>query len=87
MPYAVTGTQQMQEALKAASIPSKYLMAYPNAGMPLLDKNHRTYYTQRPEEMASLLPALLDAGAHLVGGCCGTTPEHIRALRQELDAD
>jgi methionine synthase I (cobalamin-dependent) len=86
MPYAVVGSQQMQEALNAASIPNKHLMAYPNAGMPLLDKNHLTYYSQMPEEMASHLPALLNAGVHLVGGCCGTTPDHIRAFRQALDA-
>ncbi len=85
MPYAITGIQQIQEALDTAQIPAKYLMAYPNAGMPLLDAKHRTYYSQSPDEMQSQLAPLLNAGATLIGGCCGTTPDHIRAFRQALD--
>jgi 5-methyltetrahydrofolate--homocysteine methyltransferase len=46
-------------------------------------------FDQTPEEMTSHFSALVDAGAQVVGGCCGTTPEHIRALveaRDQLDA-
>ena len=39
-----------------------------------------------PEQMAAGLPELLDAGASVVGGCCGSTPGHIRRLREGLDA-
>ena len=85
MPYALNGTQQLHEAMAQRGI-AKKMMAYPNAGMPLLDENHLTYYSQTPEEMASLLPQLLDQGAYFIGGCCGTTPAHIGAFRQAIDA-
>ena len=61
-------------------------MAYPNAGMPQLDENHRTYYSQAPEEMVSHVPELIDEGAYLIGGCCGTTPVHIKAFRHAIDS-
>jgi 5-methyltetrahydrofolate--homocysteine methyltransferase len=35
--------------------------------------------------MAQLVPDLAEAGAHIIGGCCGTTPEHIRAFRRAVD--
>jgi 5-methyltetrahydrofolate--homocysteine methyltransferase len=43
-------------------------------------------YATTPEEFASFVPALLAAGADFVGGCCGTSPEFIRALRHALDS-
>jgi methionine synthase I (cobalamin-dependent) len=51
----------------------------PNAGMPSLEGG-RAVYAMTPEEFASFLPALRDAGASFVGGCCGTNPAFIRAL-------
>ena len=86
MPYAITGTQQLQAALTDRAVQGKRMMAYPNAGMPKLDENHQTVYTQTPEQMASHIPALLEAGAYLVGGCCGTTPMHIKAFREVLSS-
>ena len=83
MLYAVQGTRQMRDALTERHVDKK-LMAYPNAGMPLLDANHLTYYSQGPDDMAVILPELIDAGAFVVGGCCGTTPAHIAAFRQAL---
>lgn len=84
MPYAITGTQQLHAALTAKGIEDKQMMAYPNAGMPKLDENHNTIYTQTPAEMASHVPALIAAGASLIGGCCGTTPAHIKAFREAI---
>jgi 5-methyltetrahydrofolate--homocysteine methyltransferase len=56
----------------------------PNAGLPeLVDGN--TVYRETPEQMASKLAALLEAGASMVGGCCGSTPTHIHALVLERD--
>ena len=55
------------------------LWAKPNAGMPKL-VDGQTVFTQTPEETAAHFEALVEAGARIVGGCCGTTPEHIRAL-------
>ncbi len=55
------------------------LAAYPNAGMPRL-VDDRTVYELPPDEMAAGYPAILDAGANIVGACCGSTPEHIRRI-------
>ena len=51
----------------------------PNAGLPVMVEGRPTYAMQ-PAEFASFLPALLEAGASFVGGCCGTSPDYIRAL-------
>lgn len=59
-------------------------MAQPNAGIPEL-VNMQVVYRQTPEQMTTLLPDLLGAGANIVGGCCGSTPAHIRQFRALLD--
>jgi len=61
------------------------VMAQPNAGQPVLERGEVIYH-ETPEQMSAGLPALLDAGARIVGGCCGSTPDHIRAFRSILDA-
>lgn len=61
------------------------VMAQPNAGNPELI-NFEVVYHETPEQMAAGVPALIDAGARIIGGCCGSTPDHIRAFRQVLDA-
>ncbi|MDE0019544.1 MAG: homocysteine S-methyltransferase family protein [Candidatus Poribacteria bacterium] len=86
MPYAIAGIQQINTALAETGVNGKWMMAYPNAGMPKLDENHNTVYTQTPAEMASHVPALIEAGAYLIGGCCGTTPKHIKAFREAIVA-
>lgn len=85
MPYAITSTQQLQSAMNEYKINNIRIMAYPNAGMPELDENYKTVYTQTPTEMAGYVSALLDTGAYLMGGCCGTTPAHTRAFRDAID--
>ncbi len=56
-----------------------------NAGKPqLLDG--KTVYAQTPEEFASFVPQLVEAGAAFIGGCCGTTPEFIKAIKKTLQA-
>jgi 5-methyltetrahydrofolate--homocysteine methyltransferase len=60
------------------------VMAQPNAGQPVLE-DMRVVYRETPEEMGAGLPALLAAGARIVGGCCGSTPAHIRRFRAILD--
>ncbi len=55
------------------------LWAKPNAGLPELIKGE-TVFKETPEQMATRFPDLVEAGANIIGGCCGTTPEHIRAL-------
>ena len=64
-------------ALRAASkLP---LWVKPNAGMPDLEDG-RAVYKQTPEEFAAHVPQLVEAGANIVGGCCGTGPEHIKRV-------
>jgi 5-methyltetrahydrofolate--homocysteine methyltransferase len=60
------------------------VMAQPNAGQPVLI-NMKVQYNETPEEMSAGLPAVLAAGARIVGGCCGSTPAHIRRFRQIID--
>lgn len=55
------------------------LWVKPNAGLPEL-VDGRPVYRQSPDEFVARVPPLLDAGANIVGGCCGTGPEHIRRL-------
>lgn len=61
-----------------------YTMAQPNAGLPVLE-NLKAVYKQTPLDMVKDLPALLEAGANIVGSCCGSTPEHTAAVRRIID--
>ncbi len=86
MSYAINGMRQFREAMEARGIEGIRLMAYPNAGLPQLErKTGRTTYSQTVEDMARSVPDLIDAGAYIVGGCCGTGPSHIRAFRGMLN--
>jgi 5-methyltetrahydrofolate--homocysteine methyltransferase len=60
------------------------IMAQPNAGLPVLE-NLKAVYKETPEEMVQGVPALLAAGANIIGACCGSTPDHIRAFRAVID--
>lgn len=60
-----------------------WLIAQPNAGTPELVEG-KTVFTQGPQEMAKRVPDLLAAGANIIGGCCGTTPEHMAAIVQKV---
>ncbi|MBQ8246689.1 MAG: homocysteine S-methyltransferase family protein [Lachnospiraceae bacterium] len=76
-----TGPEQMKHLVKSmsenVSVP---VIAKPNAGMPTLDEGGKTVYSMNADEFAKQSLALIEAGAGIVGGCCGTTPEHIAAL-------
>jgi 5-methyltetrahydrofolate--homocysteine methyltransferase len=86
MAYAIEGTLQTSAALQARGLEDIRLAAYPNAGLPKMDrKTQETYYLQGPDDMSAQLQSLVDTGAWMVGGCCGTTPEHISAFRRVLD--
>jgi 5-methyltetrahydrofolate--homocysteine methyltransferase len=60
-----------------------YVIIQPNAGAPQ-QVNGRTLYLATPEQMADTASRLLDAGARIVGGCCGTTPAHLAAIAQAI---
>lgn len=75
-----TGPEKMAEMVrqmkKYANVP---ILAKPNAGLPQM-VDGETVYDMGPEEFASFGPMLMEAGASVLGGCCGTTPEHIARL-------
>ena len=74
------GPQTILEAIERMSaVTGKKLSAMANAGMPR-EVNGRSMYMASPEYMANYARHLVQAGVRLVGGCCGTTPEHIRAM-------
>lgn len=60
------------------------LAAKPNAGMPILTDDGRTIFPMDPPEFSLLAGKIIAAGVNILGGCCGTNPEHIRALRDRL---
>jgi 5-methyltetrahydrofolate--homocysteine methyltransferase len=68
------------KALKAATdLP---IWFKPNAGLPKTDENGNLYYDVTPEIMGSRVPEWVAAGARIVGGCCGTSPEHVKAIAE-----
>jgi 5-methyltetrahydrofolate--homocysteine methyltransferase len=56
------------------------VMVQPNAGLPVLE-NMKAVYKQLPADMAAGVPEVIAAGANIIGSCCGSTPEHTRAIR------
>lgn len=65
----------------AAEVP---VIAKPNAGLPVMDAQGRAHYSMAPEQFAAAMIELVKAGAGIVGGCCGTGPEYIAALKERL---
>jgi 5-methyltetrahydrofolate--homocysteine methyltransferase len=63
---------------------STYLSVEPNAGLPILDENNNTIFPMKASEMASYLKKFVDAGANIIGGCCGSTPEYIRLVAEQV---
>ena len=61
------------------------LMAQPNAGLPRMAEDGSTVYDVDPARFARAMANILGTGTRIIGGCCGTTPEHIAALRRLLD--
>ena len=62
------------------------LVAKGNCGLPGFDDNMRIVYDGTPEIMAAYAIMARDAGARIIGGCCGTAPEHLKAMRVALDS-
>ena len=57
-----------------------------NAGLPVAGENGKLIYKDTPEYVAGKAAELLELGVQVIGGCCGTTPDHIRAIRKMVDA-
>ena len=60
------------------------LVCKPNAGVPVIGQDKLAHYSMAPEEFAAIVCQCRDMGASILGGCCGTAPEYIQALRQQL---
>lgn len=74
----------LEAARQTAKVTNKPLIFQPNAGMPILEGTE-TRFPLTPEDMARYTPLFAEAGVTYLGGCCGTTPAHIRAIREAMD--
>jgi 5-methyltetrahydrofolate--homocysteine methyltransferase len=79
------GIDNMIEIAKQmrAAEPTIPILIQSNAGLPKV-LGGKTIYEETPKSMASRVPELIAAGANIIGGCCGTTPEHIKAIAKAL---
>lgn len=60
------------------------LICKPNAGMPVISEDGLPVYSMNPEEFSNIIASCAEMGAQFLGGCCGTTPEFIKTLRERL---
>ena len=79
------GFRQMIDVVKEirAAAPKAPILVHANAGLPI-NRNGVDMFPDTPAMMADFVPELLAAGADIIGGCCGTTPEHIAAIARAL---
>lgn len=75
--------QVLQELRQATDKP---IWFKPNAGMPEMDDEGKPTYSVSPKEMGTLVPVWLEAGAQIVGGCCGTSPDHLAEIAKAIHA-
>jgi 5-methyltetrahydrofolate--homocysteine methyltransferase len=61
------------------------ILVHANAGLPVLIDGEEVY-PETPEEMSKWVPELISAGANIIGGCCGTTPDHIKAIKGVVES-
>ena len=79
----ICGAYHIRQLLSTLDIGDKLMSAMPNAGYPHVEEG-RTYYDSAPAYYAQQVMECVKAGARIVGGCCGTTPEHIRQIARLL---
>ncbi len=79
------GMKKMIDIIKAfrAVAPDIPLLVHANAGAPVI-QDGKTVFPETPEDMSNLTKPLIDAGANIIGGCCGTTPAHISAIAKSI---
>ncbi len=79
------GMEHMVEVVREirGNAPSVPILVHANAGAPVNVDGVDTF-PETPEDMRNRMPALIDAGANIIGGCCGTTPEHIKAIKEAV---
>jgi len=80
------GIERMIEIVKVMkeAYPDAYILVHANAGLPE-NVDGEDVFPETPEMMAVQVEGLLEAGANIVGGCCGTTPAHIAAIKAEVE--
>jgi len=79
------GPAQMVTSLESVPLPEKaFLAAYPNASLPAY-RDGVLFYENEPDYFGTCAKDLRDQGVRLLGGCCGTTPEHVRALAKGIE--
>lgn len=79
----ICGAYHIRQLLSTLDVGNKLMSAMPNAGYPHVEEG-RTYYDSAPAYYAQQVMECVKAGARIVGGCCGTTPEHIRQIARLL---
>ena len=81
-----TGPSQMRDSVRyLTEMSDKYISVIPNAGLPIMGPKGETIYPETPEEFAGELSSFVrEFGVNAIGGCCGTTPAHIAALRDAV---
>ncbi len=79
----ICGAYHIRQLLSTLDVGDKWMSAMPNAGYPHVEEG-RTYYDSAPAYYAQQVMECVKAGARIVGGCCGTTPEHIRQIARLL---
>lgn len=81
------GTERMIEIVREMreAFPEIPILVHANAGLPIL-RDGKNVFPETPEMMASRISELIDAGANIVGGCCGTTPAHIKAIKEVVES-
>lgn len=83
-----TGPAQMESIISDMVTHTRIpVIAKPNAGLPFLDENGNTCYNMEAEEFAEEMDILVNAGAAILGGCCGTTPEFIRQIHDRFGTE
>ncbi len=81
-----TGPEDMRDAIRfLGETSSRPVHCIPNAGLPLQGPNGETIFPEQPDELASVLGSFVERyGVTIVGGCCGTTPDHIAAIAERV---
>ena len=81
------GIERMIDIVKEIRLANSDIpvLVHANAGMPILEDG-KTTFPESPIQTAKFVKSIIDAGANIIGGCCGTTPEHIREIAKEVAA-
>jgi 5-methyltetrahydrofolate--homocysteine methyltransferase len=86
-PNCGNGMARMVDIVKAMRKvdPKTPILVHANAGVPV-EVDGKVVFPESPQDMAAIVPSLIEAGANVIGGCCGTTPEHITAIKKAAEA-